>query len=124
MTAYLTAEEFGSLTGRTADEETERRLRQASDQIDVLTFQRIHSIGWEKLSLMQQKLIKAVCAEHTAFLLDYGETLENPLSSYGIGGVSMSWNKEAVVTQNGVTMLPSLYAQLVQTGLCCRALRR
>lgn len=124
MSAYLTADEFAQLTARSIDTDTERLLQQASDQIDVLTFQRIHSIGWDHLTAMQQKLIKAVCAGHAAFLVDYGDMAENPLASYGINGVSMSWNAENVVRCSGITILPQLYEQLVQTGLCNRALRR
>lgn len=123
MSAYITPQEYTEMTGNAADNQTERLIRQASDQIDVLTFQRIKAIGFDRLYELQQELIKKVCAGQTAFLSEYGDMLASPLSSYSIGNVSMSWDASKVVQIRGVTMPTDLWSALLQTGLCDRALR-
>lgn len=123
MSAYITPEEYTALTGEPADENTPRLIGRSSAQIDALTFQRIKSIGFANLCPLQQELVKSVCARQTAFLAAYGDALDSPLSSYGIGNVSMSWDASKVVQCAGVTMQTEVYSQLLQTGLCDRSLR-
>lgn len=96
------------------------RLRLASDAIDALCYGRIRKVGFEKLTEFQQERVrKAVCL-HTKFLLTYGELLNSPLSSYGINGVSMSFDASKVVTQGGVTTNQAVMQQLRQSGLATR----
>lgn len=111
------------MTGNTATDHTEHLIQRASEQIDTLTFNRILVIGFDCLTMLQQNIIKAVCARQTAFLADYGDMADSPLSSYGIGNVSMSWDASKVVQVTGVTMQADMYERLLQTGLCNRALR-
>lgn len=101
----------------------EKFLIQASNQIDVLTFQRIKKIGFENLTSLQKELIQNVCEQQALFLQDYGEMLNSPLNSYSIAGVSMSWNSQNLVNISGIVMPSELYQQLVQTNLCNPALR-
>jgi len=123
MSAYITPDEFQELTGRTPGNDTEMLIRQASEQIDTLTFQRIKKIRFENLTALQQELIRIVTAGQTAFLLDFGDALDSPLNSYSIAGVSMSWDKSALVTCSGITMQSRLYQMLLQTNLCNPVLR-
>jgi len=120
MSQYLTTEEFQTMTGQ---EISEKFLIQASDQIDILTFQRIKKIGFENLTNLQKELIKNVCASQAIFLQDFGDMLNNPLSSYSIAGVSMSWNSQNLVTLSGVTMQTENHQKLLQTNLCNLVLR-
>ncbi|MBR0484921.1 MAG: hypothetical protein IJJ69_09125 [Oscillospiraceae bacterium] len=120
MSQYLTCEEFRNLTGK---EISENFLIQASNQIDILTFQRIKKIGFENLTSLQKELIQNVCAQQALFLQDYGEMLNSPLSSYSIAGVSMSWNSQNLVNISGITMQNESYQHLLQTNLCNLALR-
>lgn len=95
-------------------------LRLASDAIDALCYGRIRKVGFEKLTEFQQERVrKAVCL-HTKFLLTYGDLLNSPLSSYGINGVSMSFDASKVVTQGGVTTNQAVMQQLRQSGLATR----
>ena len=123
MNAYITPEEYADLTGNTADEQTERLIAQASEQIDTLTFNRIRCIGLALLAPLQRDIVKAVCARQTAFLETFGDMISSPLSSYGIGDVSMHWDAGKVVQISGVTMQAEVYARLLQTDLCNRELR-
>ena len=123
MSAYITPEEYADLTGNPIDAQTPHLIARVSDQIDTLTFQRIKRIGFASLFPLQREIVKAVCAAQAAFLAAYDDALDSPLSSYGIGNVSMSWDASKIVQVSGVTMQRELYARLLQTGLCNRELR-
>lgn len=123
MSRYITAEEYTALTGNAVTDHTEHMIQRASEQIDTLTFNRIRAIGFEKLYPLQQEIIKTVCAEQTAFISEFGDMLDSPLSSYGIGNVSMSWDASKVIQISGVIMQADVYSRLLQTGLCDRSLR-
>lgn len=101
---------------------TQQELEAAEYDIDSLTFNRIVSRGFDRLAEWQKELVtRAVCLQ-ADFLHEYGELLNNPLSSYAINGVSMSWDKSMLVQQDGVNTLRSIYALLQQTGLTYRGL--
>lgn len=96
---------------------TQQDLESAEYDIDGLTFNRIVSCGFDQLAERQKELVtRAVCLQ-ADFLHEYGELLGNPLSSYGINGVSMSWDKSMLVRQDGVNTLHNIYALLQQSGL-------
>ena len=90
---------------------TQQNLESAEYDIDSLTFNRIIGQGFDRLAERQAD-----------FLREYGELLSNPLSSYAINGVSMSWDKSMLVQQDGVSTLRSIYALLQQSGLTYRGL--
>lgn len=95
-------------------------LEQASDAVDSLCYGRIRKTGFEHLTSFQQEKIKKAVCFHAAFLAAYGEMLSCPLSSYGINGVSMSFDASRTVTQGGITTTNAVMAQLRQTGLATR----
>lgn len=98
----------------------DKYLKQASQNVDTLTFNRI--IALEKLSLKQQDVIKEVVCEQASFLYENEDILKTYLSSYGINGTNMtfgeSWN---VVCQQSVAIPRELYQRLASTGLTCRS---
>lgn len=97
-------------------------IESAEHDIDTLTFRRISSLGFDQLESWQRELVtRAVCLQ-ADFLHEYGELLSNPLSSYAINGVSMSWDKSMLVQQDGVSTLRGIYALLQQSGLTYRGL--
>lgn len=101
---------------------TRQELEAAEYDIDSLTFNRIVSRGFDLLAERQRELVtRAVCLQ-ADFLHEYGELISNPLSSYAINGVSMSWDKSMLVQQDGVNTLRSIYALLQQSGLTYRGL--
>jgi len=104
--------------------ELERVLRQASRHIDSLTYNRIVGRGFSNLTEFQQEVIQEVVCLQADFEHENADEINTILSSYSINGVSAqfgsSWN---VFMDKGVAMKRDVYAQLSQTGLCCRLAR-
>lgn len=101
------------------DENLENRLERASDQIDVLTYNRINKIEFKNLSPFQQdKIKKAVCLQAN-FIEQYGEFINMPLSGYSVGSTSVSFNGSIV---NGITTTKEVINYISQTGLNSRRL--
>lgn len=92
----------------------------ASDAVDALCYGRIRKVGFNNLTKFQQEKVKKAVCLHVSFLSTYGELLNSPLSSYGINGVSMSFDAAKVVTQGGVTTNQAVMQQLRQSGLATR----
>lgn len=101
------------------DDTLENRLERASDQIDVLTYNRINKIEFKNLSSFQQdKIKKAVCLQ-AEFIEQYGEFINIPLSGYSVGSTSVSFNGSIV---NGITTTQEVINYISQTGLNSRRL--
>lgn len=116
---YLETYKGTSLDSNNVD----KYLKQASRDIDVLTFNRILEKGFDNLTEYQQELIKEVCCEHTSFLIDNEELLKTYVSAYAINGVSMNFGGfNNVYASQGVIMDKVLYQRLCLTGLCCRSI--
>ncbi len=92
----------------------------ASDAVDALCYGRIRKAGFDNLTKFQQEKVKKAVCLHVSFLYTYGDLLNSPLSSYGINGVSMSFDAAKVVTQGGVTTNQAVMQQLRQSGLATR----
>lgn len=106
------------------EDELEKVLRQASRHIDSLTYNRIVGRGFSNLTEFQQEAIQEVICLQADFEHENADEINTILSSYSINGVSAqfgsSWN---VFMDKGVAMKRDVYAQLSQTGLCCRLAR-
>jgi hypothetical protein len=102
------------------DDKLSTYLKEASRNIDVLTFNRIVQKGFENLTEHQKEIIKDVCCQHASFLCKNEDMIKTYLSSYSINGVNMSfgdsWNLHV---ESGVVIEKSLYEVLCSTGLCC-----
>lgn len=114
---YSTQEQSGTLD----EQDAYVYLCRASEAVDVLTYSRIQSV--DALTGFQQEKIRSVVAQLALWLMEYGDMLENPVSSYAINGVSVSMSGQQVVQVSGVTIPQRLYGLLMQTGLCCGVLR-
>jgi hypothetical protein len=96
-------------------------LSAASDDIDAMTFNRIGGdTGLSALTDFQQGKIKRAACLQAEFRYDYAELLNNPLSSYGINGVSMQWDKSVLVKQGDTFTTNAVISLLRQTGLTYR----
>lgn len=94
-------------------------LTKASRHIDILTYNRIVAVGFDKLTAFQQEVVKEVCSELAEFEYENANLIDSVLQSYSINGVSMTFgNSWKVKIQNGVAMPRDLYARLLSTGLC------
>lgn len=121
---YATAADYAflSLTGAIPEEKRKAFLEEASRQVDSLTYCRILKHGFENLSAAQQELIRLATVRQADFQYAYGEMLDSPLSAYSINGVSMGFDRGALVTRGGVSAQASTVGLLDQTGLTCRRL--
>lgn len=96
-------------------------LRDASRQVDTLTFNRIVARGFDRLTPFQQELIKEVVCKHANFLYENADAIASILDSYAINGVSMKFGTGFnVQVKNGLPILGTVYSLLEQTGLCWR----
>lgn len=117
MSRYAAPEEYGALY---PDEEiTQQELDRAEDDVNALTFGRAEAYADDFPARIREILTRAVCMQ-AHWLHEYGAMLDNPLSSYGINGVSMSWREDAVVRRGGVVTSNQVYALLTTAGLTYR----
>lgn len=122
MEPYLTREDLTLLCQMYGIPEmkAQMRLPTACDEIDALCYGRIRRIGFDRLTSFQQEKVKKAVAAHLVFLIRYGDLVHNPLQSYGINGVSMTFDASRLETQGGVTTSSEAMAQLRQSGLAVR----
>lgn len=122
--SYVDYELYSQMnTGITVSEDDiNKYLKEASRDIDVLTYHRILKRGFDNLTEFQKEIIQEVCCDHASFLLDNEQMLKTFLNSYSINGVNMSfggsWN---IYIEDGVAIEKRLYEKLCSTGLCCRS---
>ena len=100
--------------------ELDRALCRASSDVDVLTYNRIRNIGFDRLTEFQRNTVREVVCLMAHFRLEHSDLMENPYQSYSINGVSKTFGaSRSVGIHRGVMMPESVYAKLVSTGLCC-----
>lgn len=97
-----------------------RMLEDAEEDINAMTFNRITARGFDTLTLFQQEKVKRAIARQADFRYQYGELLRNPLASYSINGVSMSWDKSMIREYFGIQTCADVISCLIQTGLMYR----
>ena len=103
--------------------EVEKRLKKASRHVDILTFNRIISIGLDNLTDFQKDIIQETVCELAEFEYENEDLINSVLQNYSINGVSLSiGNSQNVKIQDGVVILAAQYSILQQTGLCCRVI--
>lgn len=96
-------------------------LEDASTKIDILTFCRVGSIGFNNLTEFQKDKIKMVCCKLADFLAENEDILNSYISSYSINGVSVDLNNSFNLSMVEGVLIPStLYSELSMTGLCRR----
>lgn len=122
MPAYATPDDYARYCpgGLLSEGQLSIGLERASSQIDALCYGRIRRAGFENLTEYQQDCIRQATCLHAEFLTNYADALESPLQSYGINGVSMTFDADRVRQQGGVTTSGEVYSLLLQTGLAHR----
>lgn len=99
-------------------------LKEASMDIDTLTFNRIVGKGFNNLTVFQQNIIRDVICQFAEFKYENKDILESLINSYSIADVSIDFsNSQSVKMINGVIIPTVLYDRLRQTGLTTRNLR-
>lgn len=120
--AYVTADEYVEMGYSAVPvKELPAFLKNASRQIDTLTFNRIVAIEFEKLKPFQQELIKEVVCKQATFNYENQAAIQSILDSYAINGVSMKFGTGFNVdVVSGIPIQKTIYSLLEQTGLCWR----
>ena len=124
-TAYVTPTEYAEMgyTTLSADE-AGQFLKDASRNIDTLTFNRIVAKGFDNLTEFQQEIIKECVCKQADFLYENADAINSVFDTYSINSVTMKFGTGfSVCLDDGVPILTSVYAILKQTGLCCRVAR-
>lgn len=118
---YLTYEDYVKAGGKLLTEENaEKHLQRASENIDTLTFNRIVGIGFENLTPFQQDLVKRTTFLQAEFLCENEDLTDTYVDSYSINGVSTSFGSKNLRRQDGVLFPATAWCVLEQTGLCRR----
>ena len=123
--AYVSAEEYDELGYSTIpNTDIERMLKDASRQVDELTFNRIVAIGLDNLTDFQKEIVQEVVCKHADFIYENADAISSIFDSYSINSVSMKFGTGFnVMLTSGVPIQRSVYSLLEQTGLCCRLAR-
>ena len=124
-TAYVTPTEYADM-GYTSipSDDIEKFLKDASRNIDTLTFNRIVAKGFTNLTDFQKEIVKECVCKQADFLYENADAISSVFDTYSINSVTMKFGTGfAMMTDDGVPMLTSVYALLKQTGLCCRLAR-
>lgn len=106
--------------GLIPDEQLERALSRASDQIDSLTYNRIVAANMDLLTPFQQKNVKKAVCHQADFHFQYGDFLNMPLSGFSAGSVSVSF--KTVEGGGGIQTSDAVMNLLSATGLTSRRL--
>ena len=94
-------------------------LAAAQRDINAITFERAAG----PLSEKQEEIVRQCIIDQADFRHQYAEMLENPLASYSINGVSMSWDTSKIRLRNGVYTSMQIETQLIRAGLMYRGVR-
>lgn len=113
---YVDEEYYNDFSGLIT-EKLDNKLEKATDQINSLTYNRIHGIGFDNLTPFQQDKIKKAICVHADFIEQYGSYIDMPLSGFSAGSVNVSFNAQKI---NGVTTTQEVLNYLNSTGLSCR----
>ena len=99
-------------------------LKDASRNIDTLTFNRIVAKGFANLTEFQKEIIKECVCKQAEFLYDNADAISSVFDTYSINSVTMKFGTGfSVELIDGVPVLTSVYSLLKQTGLCCQLAR-
>lgn len=120
--SYVSVDEYTELGYSTVPvAQLETFLKDASRNIDTLTFNRIVAKGFNNLTEFQKELIQEVVCKQADFLFENADAIASVLDKYAINGVSMEFGTGFnVMMENGVPTQKTIYSLLQQTGLCWR----
>lgn len=102
----------------------EEKLKEASEHIDTLTYNRIVARKFENLTKFQQDIVQRVVCKLADFEYENEDLLKSIITNYSINGVSMDFGANwKIKIHNGIAIPAEDYSLLAQTGLTCRNLR-
>lgn len=121
---YYTEIYNGNKLTSLGEEKANELLREASRDVDTLTFNRIVARGINNLTNFQKLNVAEVICKFAEFKNENEDLLNSFVNSYSIAGVSIDFSKSQNLKKiNGVIIPINLYNQLKQTGLTTLNLR-
>lgn len=124
-TSYATDEDYEKYGGGLiSEDDLDKTLSRASDQIDILTYNRIVHRGFENLTPFQQLNVKKAVCLQADFTNQYGDLASAPMSGFGAGSISWSFGESGFVEgAGGVRTSQDVMGLLLPTGLSNRGVR-
>lgn len=101
-------------------EEIQMLLDEASNDIDILTFNRIRRIGFDSLTNYQIEKLQIVICELMEFHYNNKDFLTSIFNQYEVNGTGFNMNNNNYIIISGVPILKNTYKKLEQTGLTYR----
>lgn len=95
-------------------------LDEASNDIDILTFNRIRAKQFDNLTNYQKEKIQTVICELMEFHYNNKDFLTSIFNQYNVNGTGFDMNNSNYIILNGVPILKNTYKKLEQTGLTYR----
>lgn len=118
---YVDYETYVANGGTVSEQEITPKLATASDNVDAITFYRIHRKGWDALSEFQQQQLTRAIIIQAEFLYENADAVESAMSEYAINGVSMKFgNASLYQIVNGLPMNNTALSLIASTGLASR----
>lgn len=118
---YLDYATYQAMGGTLPEADVLPKLREASDTIDTLTFNRITALGWDRLTEFQREKVSAACFHQAEFLVENADAVQSAMTEYSINGVTMKFGNAALYTlRSGVPVDNMAWSLLKQTGLTSR----
>ena len=100
----------------------DKYLREASEKIDEVTFNRIVGVGFDNLTDFQKEKVKLAVCYQAEYIFEKGYDAENDddISNYTVLDISVTKSESAEKTIAEKKKLSSLaYDQIKKTGLAC-----
>lgn len=124
MTSYATKEDFFKMFPNSSIPQNEVLicLEAASSDVDSMTFNRITACGFDNLTAFQKEKVRSAVCRQAGFRYENAELFESAVQSYSINGVSITYDKSRILSIGNAMTSPVIYAEIKQSGLCCRRL--
>lgn len=121
--SYVTSAEYTQLGFDSITQDLDKKLGEASNRIDLLTYNMIKRRGIEKLTNYQKDVVKKCVCELADFYDTNSDMVNSALQAYSINGVSMSFgNTWNIAIKQGIAINRDTYMRLLSTGLCGRVI--
>ena len=100
----------------------DKKIKEASEKIDEVTFNRIVKIGFNNLTDFQKEKVKeSVCAQ-ADYIYENGYGSDGDIASYSVLDITIT-EKNSDSEANKLNMSSYAYDQIKKTGLTCRSFR-
>lgn len=101
-----------------------KKIKEASEKIDEVTFNRIVRIGFNNLTDFQKEKVKeAVCAQADYIYENGYDNDEGDISSYSVLDITVNEKDNSDLEAYKQGMSSYAYSQIKKTGLTCRCNR-